>query len=421
MNPSPSPIFPCPHRAAVVRAAFVVALFGWGVGFYGPPVFLHAVMARTGWPLTLVSAAVTVHFLFGATVVAGLPRIHQRLGIATTTSAAALLLAAGVLGWAGAARPWQLFVAALFTGAGWVPLGAAGINAIIARWFVAQRPLALSKAYNGASVGGVLFAPLWAVLIERAGFPAAALMVGLALVVVLLSLATRELGWTPHGSDHVGATTAMACGQARGTRPLAPTAPVLRRDRRFLTLSAAMSLGLFAQIGLIAQLFALMAPSTGARLAGALMALATGCAIVGRLVMAKWLRRGTDRRRAAAASYLVQAGGTLLLGLAGPDHLAVFAVGIVLFGLGIGNATSMPPLIAQAEFAAPDVARVVARSVALSQALYAFAPAAMAALIASTGGPGLVPTGGAPACFAVVCLLQLAAAACLLRGRGMHR
>ena len=27
----------------VVGAAFVLAMFGWGVGFYGPPVYLHAV------------------------------------------------------------------------------------------------------------------------------------------------------------------------------------------------------------------------------------------------------------------------------------------------------------------------------------------------------------------------------------------
>ena len=38
------------HGHAVVRAAFLVAVFGWGFGFYGPPVYLHAVMARTGWP-----------------------------------------------------------------------------------------------------------------------------------------------------------------------------------------------------------------------------------------------------------------------------------------------------------------------------------------------------------------------------------
>jgi len=36
----------------VVRAAFTMAMFGWGVGFYGPPVYLHAVIERTGWSLT---------------------------------------------------------------------------------------------------------------------------------------------------------------------------------------------------------------------------------------------------------------------------------------------------------------------------------------------------------------------------------
>jgi hypothetical protein len=28
----------------VVRATFVMALFGWGVGFYGPPIFMQAVV-----------------------------------------------------------------------------------------------------------------------------------------------------------------------------------------------------------------------------------------------------------------------------------------------------------------------------------------------------------------------------------------
>jgi hypothetical protein len=33
----------------VVAGAFVLAVFGWGMGFYGPPVFLHAVQeARDG-------------------------------------------------------------------------------------------------------------------------------------------------------------------------------------------------------------------------------------------------------------------------------------------------------------------------------------------------------------------------------------
>ena len=47
----------------VVGAAFVLAFFGWGLGFYGPPVYLHAVREARGFSLSVVSAAVTVHFL----------------------------------------------------------------------------------------------------------------------------------------------------------------------------------------------------------------------------------------------------------------------------------------------------------------------------------------------------------------------
>ena len=52
----------------VVWAAFVLAIFGWGIGFYGPPVFLHALREARGWPLAVVSAAMTMHFLIGAVV-----------------------------------------------------------------------------------------------------------------------------------------------------------------------------------------------------------------------------------------------------------------------------------------------------------------------------------------------------------------
>ena len=73
----------------VTGAAFVVAVFGWGVGFYGPPVFLHAVHEERGWSVALVSAAVTCHFLLGAAVVANLPALHRRFGLVVAMLAGA--------------------------------------------------------------------------------------------------------------------------------------------------------------------------------------------------------------------------------------------------------------------------------------------------------------------------------------------
>jgi MFS family permease len=167
----------------VVWSAFALAMFGWGVGFYGPPVYLHTVIERTGWPLSLVSMAVTVHFLIGAIVIANLPALSRSYGVSRVTSAGALILAAGVIGWAVATTPSQLLATAILSGVGWVAMGAAAVNAIVAPWFERARPAALATAYNGASIGGLLFTALWVALIGRVGFVAAATAMGTVMLI----------------------------------------------------------------------------------------------------------------------------------------------------------------------------------------------------------------------------------------------
>lgn len=399
----------------VLYATFVLAIFGWGVGFYGPPVFLHAVVQRTGWSVTLVSAAVTLHFLCGTLIVANLPRLYRRCGVPAVTLAGAVALALGVSGWARAAEPWQLFVAALFSGMGWVTLGAAAVNALIAPWFVKRRPAALGMAYNGASVGGIVFSPLWVFLIAGHGFAQAAWWVGATMVLVIALLARRvfavtprQLGQQPDGAPPQAPTAAAVSSLPRVSR--------LWRDRAFLSLGAGMALGLFAQIGLIAHLLSLLAPLLGAQTAGIAMGLATASAIAGRSLVGWLMPPAADRRLVACLSYGAQIAGSLVLMLA-VDHPWAVWLGVLLFGAGIGNATSLPPLIAQTEFAREDAARVVPLIVAVSQGAYAFAPAVFGALRALSGH------GPHPLFWflAVAAGLQAAAIACLAGGRGAAR
>lgn len=397
----------------VLQATFVLAIFGWGVGFYGPPVFLHAVVQRTGWSVALVSAAVTLHFLCGTLIVANLPRLYRRWGVPAVTVAGALALALGVSGWARAAEPWQLYAAALFSGMGWVTLGAAAVNALIAPWFVQRRPAALGMAYNGASVGGIVFSPLWVFLIGACGFAQAAAWVGAAMVIVIAVLARRVFAVTPRQlGQHPDGLPPQAPAQAA----TAPAVPRLWRDRAFLSLGAGMALGLFAQIGLIAHLLSLLAPLLGAQTAGIAMGLATASAIAGRSLVG-WLMPPTaDRRLVACLSYATQIAGSLVLMLA-MEHTWAVWLGVLLFGAGIGNATSLPPLIAQAEFTRADAARVVPLIVALSQAAYAFAPAVFGVL-RTLSGQGPHPLFGF---LALAAALQAAAIVCLAWGRGASR
>lgn len=420
--PMPSPQTPATPRffgIRVVRAAFVLAAFGWGVGFYGPPIFMHAVVQRTAWPLAWVSSAVTAHYLFGAFVVTQLPRLHHCMGVGRTAVLGAVVTALGVLGWALCRQPWQLFAAALLSGGGWVAMGAVAVNAVIAPWFIRSRPSALAKAYNGASVGGVIFSPLWVALIAAWGFTAAAFVVGAVMVTVVATLAhgvfsnsPERLNQRPDGDSPGTAALSVTSAQAS---PLPGSQ--LWLDRRFLTLAIGMAAGLFAQIGLIAHLFSLLVPAMGAQFAGLTMGFATACAMAGRLLTAKLVSARTDRRLTAAAGYGLQLLGSVVLMVAGEHDIALMLVGVALFGSGIGNATSLPPMIAQVEFVKEEVPRVIALIVAMAQATYAFAPAVFGAvLVASNAGPARIGAG-ATALLAVAGLVQGLAIGCFLAGR----
>lgn len=380
----------------IVAAAFLLGIFGWGVGFYGPPVFLHAVQEMRHWSTLLVSTAVTLHFLVGAAVVANLAALYRRFGLPAVTKAGAVALALGVLGWAAAREPWQLLLATFLSGAGWVAMGAAAVNAIVAPWFVAKRPAAIAMAYNGASIGGLVFSPLWVAAIGSLGFPAAASVIGLAMIATVWLLSDRFFSRRPDTAAAPATTTPRS-------------AAILWRDGRFLSLAAAMALGLFAQIGLIAHLFSLLVPALGEQWAGLLMGAATGTAILGRSLVGWLMPPGSDRRLVACANHAVQIAGFLVLIAAG-GNVVLLAVGVLLFGAGIGNTTSLPPLIAQAEFAREDAARAVPLIVAVAQGAYAFAPAAFGAL-------RTVSAGEATLVFVVAAAIQVLAVVAFLAGR----
>jgi MFS family permease len=390
----------------VVAAAFVFAVFAWGIAFYGPSVFLHALRETRGWSISLISAAITAHFLLSAAMVTYLDDAHRRFGIVWTTRVGVLALALGVVAWSLAAAPWQLFAAAVVSAIGWAATSGAAVNAMVAPWFKRRRGFAVSLAYNGASIGGVLFLPLWVLLIERWGFPGAAAMVAVAVLLVLWPLAGVYLRPTP-ASLGLAPDGGVAAGMAAAPTPARP--PVSRRDllrdRRFLTLSVAFALGLFSQVGLIAHLLSLLVPTLGERGAAGAVSLTTTCAVIGRLLLGAVIDR-LDRRAAAAGNFALQACGFLLIA-SGWSGAALG--GCVLFGLGLGNLVSLPPLIIESEFDAADAGRVVALVIAVNQATFSFAPGIFGALHDIAG------SYAAPLMLAVA--LQTSATVLVLAGR----
>jgi MFS family permease len=200
----------------VVAAAFAVAVFSWGIGFYGPWVFLHVLHSQRGWPVSAISAAITAHYLVSAAIVVRLPELHRRFGMAAMTRAATGATTIGLLGWAFAAAPWQLFAAAILSGAGFAVTSVAAIIAMVSPWFDRRRAVALSHALNGASAAGIVFTPLWVLLIDKTGFVAAAELVGVVMTATIWPLAGHFLGPTPETKEV--APDGEASSQRVGTR-----------------------------------------------------------------------------------------------------------------------------------------------------------------------------------------------------------
>ena len=177
------------------------------------------------------------------------------------------------------------------------------------------------------------------------------------------------------------------------------------RTWRFWSVSAPFALGLAAQVGVLTHLVALVGPTLGAGGAARAVGVTTATALVGRLLTGVVVDR-VNRRVVASATLVVQMLGLALLATA-PSAAAVYA-GCVLFGLGVGNLTTLPGLILAVEWPRERFAALVALAVGINQFTFAFGPS-LVGIIRDQAGSYAVALG--------VCIaLEAAAAAMILLG-----
>ena len=393
----------------VVGCAFLVAVFGWGFGFYGIGVFLAELVERHGWSTGSVASAVTVLYLAGAALIAVIAGVFERFGprVVVLAGMTAMGTAAVALTWI--TRPWQLYVVFPLMAVGWAAMSGAALNLIVAPWFERRRGLAISIAFNGAAVGGVLLVPALVFLIHRLGFtPAVVALVGLMAVVLtplvlwLLARGPEAMGFGPDGDPL--APRAAAPSRAGG----APRARAFMRTWHFWSVAAPFALGITAQISVIIHQVSFLRPTLGVSGAAWAVSLTSACAVLGRLAVGLVVDR-VDKRGIIAGNFLLQATAVALL-LAAPGP-ALLYVACVMFGLGVGNTTSLPSVIVQAEFPREAFGRVVSAIIAINQLTYSFGPGILGWLRDAFGSYQVALAG----CLA----LQLAAVALILVGARM--
>ena len=283
----------------IVAVCFLVATFGWAFGFYGQSVYLAELHRLHGWSASLISAATTFFYLFGALIVAFVSEAVRAFGPRNCLLGGIVTMAAAAVMIGQVTAPWQLYVANALLAFGWAGTSLAIITTTLGLWFDQKRGMAISLALNGASFGGIIGVPLLVAAIGSFGFSGAMIAAAATMLVVMIPVILIFVGPAPNRGG-------IAAGQAAAD---APSASQIRahafRDIAFLTVSIAFALVLFAQVGFIVHLIAFLDPVIGRERAATAVALLTAMAVVGRVLFSTVIDR-LNQRLASAISFAIR-------------------------------------------------------------------------------------------------------------------
>jgi len=176
------------------------------------------ILDEFGWPRGVTAGAFSFGFLVAAPLTPLLGRLMDARGPRVVMELGVAVMAAGLLLAPFVREPWHLYATlGVLVGGGSVALGYTGQAQFLPSWFVRRRGLAMSIAFSGVGVGSIILLPLLQSIIAHAGWRAAAIALGLAVLVVaaplnlLLRRRPEDIGLAPDGEQVAANSGAPAC------------------------------------------------------------------------------------------------------------------------------------------------------------------------------------------------------------------
>lgn len=214
----------------VVAACFLVLFVGSGIGFYAFGVFFTPLEKEFGWSRAAIAASVSIA-TFGAGMGAPIVgRLVDRIGPRSIMLVGAVVMGSCLMAVYFVNELWQFYAIFLFSAIGRAALSPVPVGMTISNWFWKRRGLAMGMAVSGIGIGGMVMAPLTAIIISTIGWRPAILALGAVSVMALLPIvyflikrSPREFGLLPlgataeeNGRDTQGTSTVAAVHQAEG-------------------------------------------------------------------------------------------------------------------------------------------------------------------------------------------------------------
>jgi len=364
------------YDGRVVLACFLVATFGWGLGFYGQSVYLAELHRLHGWPTSLISTATTCFYLFGAILVAFISEAVRSFGPRNCLLGGVVAMAAAAVLLGEVTAPWQLYAVNALLAFGWAGTSLGVITNTLGLWFDKKRGMAISLALNGASFGGIVGVPLLVAAIGRFGFSGAMTAAAATMLVLIIPVILIFVGRPP---EHGSITAELAAADASSASRIRARA---FRDVAFLTVSIAFALVLFAQVGFIVHLISFLDPVIGRERAAIAVAMLTAMAMAGRVLFSTVIDQ-LNQRLASAISFASQAVALAIIIHSRNDMVLIAAC--ALFGFSVGNLITLPALIVQREFDPRSFGVLISLITAINQITYAFGPGIIGLLRDASG------------------------------------
>jgi sugar phosphate permease len=370
----------------VVAALCAVMFLSAGAAFYAMGVFVVPFEDEFGWSRGQISVALSlsalVSGLFGPLAGALVGRVGARrlMGVGGVMMGVSL----GLLG---LTRSLAYFYVMFMVMAAWrsstmiVPVGS-----VVANWFDRRRGLALGFTTAGIGLGGLVFAPLAALLIDWVGWQATFFIEGGIVIAVMAPLAAfvirqqpSDMGLLPDGAEP-NADQHMA-GEAHPTGWLLGEA---LRTPTFFVVSASFSLA-FATLGavLIHVVPFLEDQGFSSAKAGLTLGCVSGIGVVGK-IGSGYLADRMSPRLVTAGVFLSQAIGLAVLLQAGGSVAGVVVFALV-FGYSMGAVVALQPMMAVHCFGMASIATILGAMVAVTSVFNALGPITAGFVYDATG------------------------------------
>jgi len=301
---------------------------------------LSALVNERGFPVAVASSAVSLFFLVSGVsgiVIGALLEKHDVRLIITT---GAILASLSLFSLSYVSEIWQLYLVYFVFGIGFSASGILPATTLVARWFNRGRARALSIASTGLSIGGVVITPMSAFLVAERGIvgasPWLAILYMLGVVpasLVILRSSPGIMGLEIDGATVMGKGAALTNGM---------TLSGAMRQGYFWTLSISFLFVMLAQVGGIAHQYGVISQHLTSADAAYAIAIVPLLSMLGRLAGGVMIDIFSTTKM-TVSMMLLQSVAFATIAFA--PNVTVLILGLVLFGVTVGNLLMLQPLL----------------------------------------------------------------------------